>query len=146
MKRAGAVSPRPLKTLYQLPSFSIIPPISSRSKARSVMVLTVPIEDATSRTCMVGRLHDSVQVASIRLVRRRFRSLLEQLRKATDVAERRSEVVGDGVGEGLQLLVGFFELRGALPDSLLELLVEYANLFLGALALGYVAGDGRGSR
>jgi len=58
--------------------------------------------------------------------------------EAVDVAERGAEVVGDGVGEGFELLVGDFE-AGVLE---LEVAVELADAGVRAFALGDVADDG----
>lgn len=47
-------------------------------------------------------------------------------------------MVRDRVGEGLQLLRGQVELRGAVHKPVSELGVEAADLFLGLLAIGDV--------
>ncbi len=46
--------------------------------------------------------------------------VLEQKADVVDVLERSAEVVGDGVGKCLELLVGDGELGGAFCDALLE--------------------------
>src|SRR5918995_5753766 len=50
--------------------------------------------------------------------------------------------MGDGVAEGLQLLIGGLQLRRAPADTVLEILVERAYLRFGPLALGDVADRG----
>src|SRR5919112_630878 len=47
----------------------------------------------------------------------------------------------NGVGERLQLLVGFIQLPRALGDPAFEALIELTDLFFDPLALGYVADD-----
>ena len=65
------------------------------------------------------------------LVEQRRCLSLQQLRVADHVAKRRPQVVGDGIGERFQFFVGRFEFRGPFA----ELLVEFANFVLSALAL-----------
>lgn len=48
--------------------------------------------------------------------------LLKQVREPVDMAQRRAQVVGDGVRKGLQFLVGGLELGGALDDPLFQLI------------------------
>ena len=69
--------------------------------------------------------------------------ILQYLRKRVDVPQRRPEVVGDGVGERLQFLVGRGQLRRALLHTLLELGVQLPDLIFRALAFGDVAQDNR---
>src|SRR5688500_23680 len=88
---------------------------------------------------MLDRLQNRLQVPLARLVQRGSRPLLEHLGEATDVAERRPQVMGDGVREGFQLPIGFGKLRGTIPDTLLQLFVEPADLLFTALAIGYIA-------
>lgn len=54
------------------------------------------------------------------------------------MAQRRAQVVRHRVGEGLELLVGGVQLRGAVEDALLELGVEALDLVLGRLTGGEV--------
>src|SRR5450756_407875 len=62
----------------------------------------------------------------------------EQAREPADMAQRRAQVVRHRVGEGLELLVGGVQLRGAVEDALLELGVEALDLVLGRLTGGEV--------
>ena len=61
--------------------------------------------------------------------------LEQRLAEAVDAAQRRAQVVRDRVAERLQLLVGRFELGGALAHALLELRVEPPDFLLGLLEL-----------
>ena len=58
--------------------------------------------------------------------------------EAGHVPQRRPQVVGDGVDERLEILVGLLEFEGALRDALLEDGVQTRNLLLGLLPLGDV--------
>src|SRR3954469_19831195 len=85
---------------------------------------------------MPGSVQDSLQVTQASRVQRRSRPSLQQLREPTDVPEWRTQIVGYRIGERLKLFVGFFELYGALLDSLFELLVEKTDLLFCPLTLG----------
>jgi len=63
-------------------------------------------------------------------------SLFEQADKSVDVAQRRAQVVRDGVGKGFEFPVRQLQLSGALDNALFEFLIELANLFFGVLAVG----------
>jgi len=67
--------------------------------------------------------------------------LEEDARVAVERAPRRAQVVGHRVAERLQLTCGCLELGGALFYARFELLVQTADLPLGALALRDVARD-----
>src|SRR4051794_32495139 len=92
---------------------------------------------------MLGSVQDSLQVTQASRVQRRSRPSLQQLREPTDVPEWRTQIVGYRIGERLKLFVGFFELYGALVDSLFELLVEKTDLLFCPLALCNVASNRR---
>jgi len=62
--------------------------------------------------------------------------------EAVHGAQRRAQVVGDGIAERFQLLVGLFELGRALDDPLLEFGVESPDILLGLFAVGDVRADG----
>ena len=68
----------------------------------------------------------------------------QELREAHHLAQRFLQVVRGHVGELLQLGVGPAQLGRALPDPLLELVVQGADLFLGTLALGHFLSQHRG--
>src|SRR5450759_5212945 len=53
----------------------------------------------------------------------------DHLAEPVDGAQRSPQVVGDGVDEGLELLVGRLQLRGAPDHALFEAIVEAADLF-----------------
>ncbi len=61
-------------------------------------------------------------------------AFFEHVGVAADVADGGAQVVGDGVGKGFQLLVGAFELGGALADLAFE-----------GGVLGAQAADGQGA-
>src|SRR5215204_780205 len=63
----------------------------------------------------------------------------QYLAEAVDGPQGGAQVVRNRVAEGLQLVVEGLELGGAPPDASLQLFVEPAEIFLGALALGDVA-------
>ena len=67
---------------------------------------------------------------------------LQQFHEAKDMAQRRAQIVGDGITERLQLLVGGLQLRRAFDDALLQFGVQLANFLFGRLALGDVRADG----
>ena len=71
--------------------------------------------------------------------RRRPGFLLEQFTEAKDMAQRRAQLVGAGITEGLQFRVGRLQFRRAFDDVLFEAFVEPADFILRALALGDVA-------
>ncbi len=53
--------------------------------------------------------------------------LLENLREAVDGAQRRSQIMRNGIGEGLQVLIGGREFLGSLPLALLQFRVFAAQ-------------------
>ena len=55
------------------------------------------------------------------------------------MAQRRAQIVGDGITERLQFLVGGLQFRRAFGNPLLQLRVEIADLFLHPFALRDVA-------
>ena len=57
-------------------------------------------------------------------------ALQQHLAEPANAAERRAQIVGDGVGEGLQLLVGRLQLRRALLHPPLQLGVQPADFQL----------------
>ena len=57
----------------------------------------------------------------------------QELRESIDVAERRAQVVRDGIGERLQLLVGGLQLRRAVSNALFQLFVQAPEFFLDPL-------------
>ena len=65
---------------------------------------------------------------------------LEHPGEPRDRPQRRTQVVGQGVGERAQLLVGGGEVRGAVGDALLQLHVEALAHLLGQAAFGDVLG------
>src|SRR5579862_9888533 len=67
-------------------------------------------------------------------------SIFEQSQtKPVDRTQRRPEVVGDGITEGLQFLIHRYEI----DISTLHFLIKVPNLIFGVLALGYVADGAR---
>ena len=54
----------------------------------------------------------------------------------------RAQVVGDGVGEGFEFLVGGGQFGSAHLDAMLEVGIEFEDLIFEAFAFGDVAGDG----
>ena len=65
--------------------------------------------------------------------------LFQQFHEARDVAQRRAQIVGDGITERLQILVGLLQLRRAIDDALLQLRVEDTYLIFRPFALRDVA-------
>jgi len=63
---------------------------------------------------------------------------LQQFRISNHVAKRRPQIVGNGIGKRLQLLVGRVEFR----SSFAEFLIEFANLVLSAPALFHLDLEG----
>ena len=59
----------------------------------------------------------------------------QRLAEPVDRAQRRAQVVGHRIGEGLELPVGRLQLRGAVAHPVLELRVEAQDLPFGAAAL-----------
>src|SRR5712692_4797149 len=74
---------------------------------------------------------DTVQVVAAFVVQTIAIVLEQHLTETVHAAQGRTEIVGHRVTEGLQLLVGGFELGGALDDALLELFGELAEAILG---------------
>ena len=62
--------------------------------------------------------------------------LQQDLAESVDRAQRRAQVVGHGIGERFQFAVGHFQFVRALGHATLEILVQAAQFFLLALALG----------
>ena len=60
----------------------------------------------------------------------------QQIDKSVNVAQRRAQVVRHRIAEGLELLVGGGELRGALLYAPLERGVQPADLLLGPAPVG----------
>ena len=93
-----------------------------------------PIASGRSSSAAVARLLRGLVVARgvgllhIGLDRRRGR--LQLAGEAHDVDQRRAQVVGDDVGEALDLLVGAAEVGGALAHALLEAGIEGGDLAL----------------
>ena len=116
----------------------------SRGARRSSERLT---RDSSSRSSISSDMRtragpDPVEVVAA-LVVQAVRAVAEQgLAEAVDGPQRRAQVVGDGVGERLQLLHRLRQLRGALADALLELGVQRADLLVRGAALRHVVGDG----
>ena len=52
-------------------------------------------------------------------------------RKTRDVDQRGSKIVGDDMGEALNLLVGAREIRGAMFHTLLEFRIDFGDLITG---------------
>src|SRR5688572_4384758 len=74
----------------------------------------------------------------------------KQGRKGLHGTERGTEVMGNGVNEGLQLSVGLDEFGGAFGDALFEVFIGAGKLLVGVLqgllgvfAAGNIAGDFR---
>ena len=65
--------------------------------------------------------------------------LQQQAAVAVDAAQGRLEVMGDGIGEGLQLLVDGGQLGGPGRDALLQFGVEAQDLVLDPLAFRDIA-------
>ncbi len=86
-----------------------------------------------------GRFPDGVQVTPIGFIQVGSGTFLQHLREAVEVAQWRAQVVGDGVGERFQLLVGLFQLGRALHHPTLEGLIELPDFFFCPLAFGNVA-------
>src|ERR1035437_10350500 len=63
----------------------------------------------------------------------------QQFHEAQDMAQRRAQIVRDGITERLQLLVGGLQLRRAFDDALLQFRIEPADFILRVFALGDVA-------
>ena len=63
----------------------------------------------------------------------------QQFHEAHDMAQWRSQIMGYGVAERLQFLVGGLQLRGALNDALLQFGVQVADLLLRRLLVADVA-------
>src|SRR5581483_109966 len=65
--------------------------------------------------------------------------LLQDAREAINRTERRAQVMRDGIGKRLQLLVGGSELQGPQSDALFEFLVQLSDFFFDPFALSDVA-------
>ncbi len=65
----------------------------------------------------LGAVHDAPQVVAPHLVELVAAVLDERVAEAGDAAQRGAQIMGHGVGEGLQLAVGELELRGAVGDA-----------------------------
>jgi hypothetical protein len=63
----------------------------------------------------------------------------KDLDEAHDVPQRRAEVMGNRVCEGLQLAVCAFEFAGSCCDTLFQCLIEAPHLILGQAMLGDIA-------
>ena len=74
--------------------------------------------------------------------KRRPGVFLQQFHEAQDMAQRRAQIVGDGITERFQFLVGGLQLRRAFDNALLQLVVQLADFLLGRLAFGDVGADG----
>ena len=88
---------------------------------------------------VVGRSLDAAQVASAGVVQRLAVVLQQDLAEPIERAERRAQVVGDRVGERLELAVRRLELRRPLGDAALEVGGQTHDLALRALLLRHVA-------
>ena len=71
--------------------------------------------------------------------KRRPGVFLQQFHETHDMAQRRAQIVGDGITERLQFLVGGLQLRRALGDALLQFRVETADFLFRLFALRDVA-------
>ena len=60
-------------------------------------------------------------MAEIFFRKRRPGVFLQQFHEAHDMAQRRAQIVGDGITERLQFLVGGLELRRAFGDALFQI-------------------------
>ena len=58
------------------------------------------------------------------------------------MAQRRAQIVGDGVAERLQFLVGGLQLRRAFDDALLQFDIQLVDFLLHRFALSDVRADG----
>ena len=65
----------------------------------------------------------------------------DHLGQPVNGAQGGAEIVGNGVAESLEFLVGGLQLDGALGDALLELGVQMSDFLLGGLAVGDVGAD-----
>ena len=70
----------------------------------------------------------------------------QHLHIAVDVAQRRPQIVGNGIRECFQLLVRCFELGCALADALFQLGIKPANLAFGLDPFGDVADGHHGQQ
>ena len=70
------------------------------------------------------RLGNRRQMAQALFGKRRPGVLLQQFHEAHDMAQRRAQIVGDGITERFQFLVGGLQLRRAFGDALFQLGVE----------------------
>src|SRR5258708_3812609 len=57
-------------------------------------------------------------------------------RKSIDMAQRRTEVMRNRIGEGFQFVVGSCKLCGTVRDATLQVFIQFLNLFLSPFALG----------
>ena len=64
---------------------------------------------------------------------------MQPFHQADDKAQRGAQIVGDGIAEGFQFLVGGLQLGRAFGDALFQVGVEPADFVIRALALGDVA-------
>ena len=66
----------------------------------------------------------------------RLSTILEQrMAEAVNAAERRAEVVRDGIGNGFELFVGSFQLEGAFVDAAVEVVVRFYQIGMAELDL-----------
>src|SRR5262245_25103590 len=68
-------------------------------------------------------------------------ALLEEIGKSAQMAERRAQIMGDGVRECFQLPVCSFELRGAFVHPLFQLPIKFADFYCGPLPFTCIADD-----
>ena len=87
---------------------------------------------------VLGAEPDPAQAAPALRVQAVAVVLQQDVAEAVDGPERPPQVVGDGIGEGLQLLVGRGQPGGAFRHPLLELVVHPADALLGPVPGGDV--------
>lgn len=116
-----------------------------RIQARRLEVQRVPADSRQIQQLIhqqahaVDALFDALQVSSCFGVHSGGEVFNQDSGKTADVAERRAQIMRNGIGEGLQFVIGCRQLRCAFFHPLFKFLVELADLALVGFSLRDVA-------